>query len=150
MSVVPTQDFKTSVSTNSQNKPSSSVVSALPDTFRCQDGGATPLSTQTNGKHPLESKLKNWDQTQRNRDLEQYRRVFGIAEPMKREMELAIVQNTDFNPLSERAGSGLHQDILLNREACVDWEDVYPGSGIIGGVSMGMDVHGSIEKSLGI
>ncbi|SCU94715.1 LANO_0E07822g1_1 [Lachancea nothofagi CBS 11611] len=154
MSIVPNKNYRSAVSSTSSHHKTSNAAPALPDSLRNQNGGATPLSTQTNGKHPLETKLQSWDQTQRNRDLEQYRRVFGLAEPMKREMELAIVQNSDFNPLSQSTDSGfstsLHRDILLNREASVDWEDVYQGSGIVGGVSMGPDVHGAIEKSLGI
>ncbi|SCU87191.1 LAME_0D09120g1_1 [Lachancea meyersii CBS 8951] len=157
MSIVPNHNYRSTVSSTDGHQTASNAAPALPDTLRSQNGGATPLSTLVNGKHPLEPKLQNWDHTQRQRDLQQYRQVFGLAEPMKREMELAIVQNSDFNPLSlgtasssSNLTSGLHQDILRNREASVDWEDVYPGSVVSGGVSLGVDVHGAIEKSLGI
>ncbi|SCU93669.1 LAFA_0F17612g1_1 [Lachancea sp. 'fantastica'] len=158
MSIVPNQNYQTNVSSLSGSQPASNAAPALPDTLRSQNGGAAPLTSRMNGKHPLEAKLQNWDTTQRQRDLQQYRQVFGLAEPMKREMELAIVRNSDFNPLSLGTENGfsspasMHRDILLNREASVDWEDVYPGSSSmgIGGVSLGADVHGAIERSLNI
>ncbi|CEP61995.1 Ump1p LALA0_S04e05336g [Lachancea lanzarotensis] len=151
MSIVPNQNYHTNVSSLSGSQVASNAAPALPDTLRSQNGGAAPLTSRINGKHPLEAKLQNWDQTQRQRDLQNYRQVFGLAEPMKREMELAIVRNSDFAPLSSGT-AGMHEDILLNREANVDWEDIYPGSNSMGsgGVSLGADVHGAIEKSLNI
>lgn len=59
--------------------------------------------------------------------MEQYRRVFGSAEPIKREMDLQIVQSTDFVPSVLGGSSNVHRDILLNKDASVDWEDVYTG-----------------------
>lgn len=151
MSIVPKNSYKTSVSSVGDEQLASNAAPALSDRLRPQNGGSTPLSSQVNGKHPLEQRLKNWDQTQHERNLQQYRQVFGVAEPLKREMELQIVENTDFNPLASCANtSSLHRDILLNKEASVDWEDIYPGTGFSGGVNLGADVHGAIEKQLGI
>lgn len=64
-------------------------------------------------------------------------------------MELRIVESSDFNPLSS-AGGSIHRDILLNKEASVDWEDIYPGTGLASGVNLGADIHAKIEKQLGI
>lgn len=147
MNVVPPTDYKTSVSTADSKQSSSHALEALPDTFRQQEGGAIPLSSQLNDRHPLESRLQNWEQTQRSRQLEQYRQIFGIAEPMKRVMELEIVDRTDFNPLNQ---SSLHRDILLNKDASIDWEDVYPGTGLQSGNVLGDDVHATIERRTGI
>ncbi|QLL30870.1 hypothetical protein HG536_0A06850 [Torulaspora globosa] len=147
MNIAPSSNYKSSVSTADHQETSSNALSALPDTFRRQEGGAVPLSSQLSDRHPLETRVQNWEQTQRSRQLEQYRQIFGIAEPMKRVMQLEIVDRTDFNPLNQTA---LHRDILLNKEASVDWEDVYPGTGLRSGNVLGDDVHASIERSTGI
>lgn len=147
MNIVPRSDYRTSVSTADDKQTASNALKALPDTFRKQDGGAVPLSSQLNDRHPLEARLQHWEATQRDRQLEQYRQIFGIAEPMKRVMELEIVDRTDFNPLNQ---SALHRDILLNKDASIDWEDVYPGSGLRSGNVLGDDVHASIERRTGI
>lgn len=147
MNVVPQASFKSSVSTDQEKESVSSSLRTLPDTLRQQEGGAVPLSSQLNDRHPLEAHLQNWDATQRNRQLEQYRQLFGVAEPMKRVMELEIVERTDFNPLNQ---SSLHRDILLNKDASIDWEDVYPGVGLQSGLNLGSDVHAQIERQAGI
>lgn len=147
MNVVPTPDYKSSVSTDQKQETTSNALPTLPDTLRQQEGGAVPISSQLNDRHPLQSRLQNWEETQRNRQLEQYRQIFGIAEPMKRVMELEIVDRTDFNPLNQ---SSLHRDILLNKEASIDWEDVYPGSGLQSGNVLSDDVHAQIERQVRI
>lgn len=149
MNIVPPSSHKSTVSTAQDPSASSNAVSALPDTFRQQQGGAVPLSTQLNDRHPLESRLQNWEQTERKRQLEQYRQIFGVAEPMKRVMELEIVDRTDFNPLNH---SSLHHDILLNKDCTIGWEDVYPGTGLDSqsGNVLGDSVHSHIERRAGI
>ncbi|CAI4271684.1 BAF_collapsed_G0003690.mRNA.1.CDS.1 [Saccharomyces cerevisiae] len=148
MNIVPQDTFKSQVSTDQDKSVLSSAVPSLPDTLRQQEGGAVPLSTQLNDRHPLESTLKNWETTQRKRQMEQYRQIFGIAEPMKRTMEMEIVNRTDFNPFS--TNGSIHRDILLNKECSIDWEDVYPGTGLQASTMVGDDVHSKIEKQLGI
>lgn len=59
--------------------------------------------------------------------LEQYRRIFGAAEPIKRTMELKIVEQTDFMPNALGNASNVHRDILLNKDTSIDWEDIYTG-----------------------
>lgn len=147
MNIVPPSNFKSSISTDQDQKTTSNAIKTLPDTFRQQEGAAVPMTTQLNDRHPLESRLQNWEETQRNRQLEQYRQIFGIAEPMKRVMELEIVNRTDFNPLNH---SSLHADILLNKDSSIDWEDVYPSSGLQTGNVLNDDVHTQIERKAGI
>ncbi|AET40932.1 Ump1p Ecym_7079 [Eremothecium cymbalariae DBVPG len=148
MNVVPPSEYKTSVSTVSATEFRSNAVPSLPDTLRGQVG-ARPLNTQLNDRHPLETRVKNWDANEQKRKLEQYRQIFGVAEPMRRVMELEIVQQTDFNPIADP--SNIHRDILLNKEASIDWEDIYPDSaGLSGDITLSNDVHTKIEKSLGI
>lgn len=147
MNVVPESNFRTTVSTDQSPETVSNALRSLPDTLRQQEGGAVPLSSQLNDRHPLENRLQNWDATQRNRQLEQYRQIFGIAEPTKRAMELELVERTDFNPLNQ---SSLHRDILLNKDASIDWEDVYPGHNTTSGLNLGDDLHAHIERQVGI
>lgn len=40
--------------------------------------------------HPLEHRLKGWDEQQERVKMEGLRRAFGIAEPVRRGMELKI------------------------------------------------------------
>ncbi|CAH00142.1 Ump1p [Kluyveromyces lactis] len=146
MNIVPSPDFKSAVATDKGCEHQSNAVASLPDVFR-EQVGARPLNTQLNDRHPLESRVRNWDETQHKRQLEQYRQIFGVAEPMKRVMELKLVQNTDFNPLNQ---SNLHKDVLMNKEASIDWEDVYPTSDFASGMMVADDVHTKIEKRMGI
>ncbi|CCF59844.1 hypothetical protein KAFR_0I00630 [Kazachstania africana CBS 2517] len=151
MNIIPASSFQSSVSTAQNKELTSNAVDTLPDTFRMQEGGAVPLSTQMNDRHPLESKLRNWEQTERGRQMEQYRQVFGIAEPMKRVMELNIVKSTEFNPLNTSHHTSIHEDILLNKDNSVAWEDIYRNNdGLQSGMMVGNDVHTKIERSLGI
>lgn len=135
-----------SVSTTSHSDASHNVP-ALPDTLRQQQGPLS-IASQVNGRHPLEARLSNWESAQQATKLEMYRRVFGAADPIRRNMELSIVEATDFRPELLGGPDSMHRDILLNKEATVDWEDIYNGgfeSG--GGVS---DFHSEMERKLGI
>ncbi|CAR28919.1 hypothetical protein ZYGR_0U02780 [Zygosaccharomyces rouxii] len=146
MNVVPPSNFQSQVSTD--KGLSSNAIKSLPDTLRQQNGGSVPQSSQLSNRHPLEARLQNWEETQRKRQLEQYRQIFGIAEPMKRVMDLKLVEQTDFNPLNQ---SNLHRDILLNKDSSIDWEDVY-GEPLVSqsGNLLGDDVHAKIESHTGI
>lgn len=57
-------------------------------------------------------------------------RQFGIAEPVRRGMEMQIVQGGAWRP-SLLGGSlrdgGVHGDILSGRDCEVGWEDVFVG-----------------------
>lgn len=96
----------------------------------------------------MEARLHNWEETQQKTKLEMYRRVFGAAEPIRRTMELEIVDATDFRPELLGGPDSMHRDILLNREATVDWEDVYKG-GFEGGRGVS-DFHTEMERKMGI
>lgn len=125
--IVPSEDRPTDAK-NTNFGPAAPSAPGLIDTLRT---GKPPISisSKVNDIHPLENRLKNWDATQRQTQLETYRRLFGAAAPIKRELELDIVKKTDFRP--EILGNGAipspGQDILLNRETTVEWEDIYGG-----------------------
>lgn len=106
------------------------------------------IASKLNNRHPLESRIQNWEKTQQDTRMETYRRVFGAGEPIRRTMELNIVEATDFKPLVLGGSDTLHRDILLNRETTVDWEDIYKG-GFEAGANV-PDFHTEMEKKLGM
>jgi len=88
----------------------------------------------TTSFHPLEGRLTQWRAQQDTLKMELLRRQFGLAEPVKRGMELAIVRAGEWMPRCLAPGSGLgggigglHRDILEGRDTELDWEDVFTG-----------------------
>lgn len=63
--------------------------------------------------------------------MESLRRAYGIAEPVRRGMELKIVRDSTFRPavLGGMKGGNIHEDILTlgGRDSEVSWEDIFPG-----------------------
>lgn len=76
-------------------------------------------------KHPLEARLANWRATQDNLKMEMLRRTFGIAEPVRRGMELRIVGAGEWKPCVLGGSANLHSDILAGRDMDISWEDVF-------------------------
>lgn len=72
-----------------------------------------------------------WRATQDAMKMEGLRRAYGIAEPVRRGMELKIVRDGTFRPavLGGMRGGNVHEDILTigGRDAEVQWEDIYTG-----------------------
>jgi proteasome maturation protein len=60
--------------------------------------------------------------------MEMLRRQFGIAEPIRRGMELKTVKEGEWRPMALGGASGLHKDILEGRDTEIDWEDVFTGN----------------------
>lgn len=52
--------------------------------------GLQSVSAEVNGRHPLEARLKNWDETQQALKMESLMRVYGAQEPIRRGMEMKI------------------------------------------------------------
>lgn len=150
LNIVPSSNFKSQINSVENATHKSNSINALPDTLREQNGGCLPISTQLNEQHPLQQHLENYQANEHARTMEQYRQIFGIAEPLKRTMELNIVEKTDFNPINE---NHLHKDILRNKDCTIDWEDIYPGTmgkQIHDNIMLGDMTHSAIEKSLGL
>lgn len=84
--------------------------------------------------HPLEARLLAWRETQEAMKMESLRRAYGMAEPIRRGMELKIVRDASFTPMAlggPRANGGnLHEDILVlgGRDTEIGWEDVFHGN----------------------
>lgn len=105
-------------------------------------------------RHPLESRLKAWEATQENLRMESLRKTFGMAEPIRRGMELKITREGSWRPVCLGAGVGatgvgcasVHEDVLMGREASCDWEDVFTGEEQRGALG----VHEEMERKLKI
>lgn len=104
--------------------------------------------------HPLESRLSQWRSQQEGLKMEMLRRQFGVAEPVKRQMELSIVRAGEWQPAcltggfgGSGAGSGsLHADILSGRDCEIGWEDVFTGEEMRDQV----DFHVEMERRFGM
>ncbi|ODQ61818.1 hypothetical protein WICANDRAFT_76008 [Wickerhamomyces anomalus NRRL Y-366-8] len=125
--------------------PGAPSAPGIQDILR-SDEGPLNISSKINNRHPLESRIQNWETTQHELKLEQYRRIFGAAEPIKRTMELKIVEQTDFMPNALGNASNVHRDILLNKDTSIDWEDIYTGQNSF----QQRDFHSDLERKMGI
>lgn len=70
-----------------------------------------------------------WRATQERMKMEGLRRAYGIAEPVRRGMELKMVRDSTFRPavLGGTRNGVPHEDILRGSDAEIGWEDIYPG-----------------------
>ncbi|KAG9253235.1 proteasome maturation factor [Emericellopsis atlantica] len=77
--------------------------------------------------HPLEARLKNWEATQEALKMNTLRRTYGLAEPVRRGMELKMVRDSEWRPLALQNGAGksVHEDILMGRDDMITWEDIF-------------------------
>lgn len=130
MRIVPEAATTSSFSHTGNQTTSAPSAPGVHDTLR-HGVGQSPLeagSSKPVSAHPLEARLKNWEATQEAVRMETLKRTFGIAEPIRRGMELKIVRDGEWRPLA--LGSGLpsvHEDILRGREDTITWEDVFTG-----------------------
>lgn len=148
MRVVP-EDTNRSVVNSAELGTPAEHTPALHDVLKSGNGPVN-VASMINNRHPLESRIQNWDRNQQDFKMEMYRRTFGAGEPIKRSMELAIVDATEFRPLVLGNGTTncIHKEILLNKDSTVDWEDVYTGGLESGFVPK--DFHSEMEKRMGI
>ncbi|KAL6248150.1 hypothetical protein RBB50_004405 [Rhinocladiella similis] len=147
--IAPSSALPTSTTNTSSSKLSSSTTNTkdldrgapsapgLPDTLR---SSLSPSTSTTSSTHPLESRLANWTATQESTRMTLLRRNFGIAEPLRRGMELKMVRDADaFRPTVLGAPSRLHEDILTGKDDQISWEDIYSGQD---GMKLGLDASG--------
>lgn len=120
--------------------PSKGAPSApgLPDTLRNKITQQAPRGTPSENAstipssiHPLEARLIAWRETQDTLKMESLRRAYGMAEPIRRGMELKIVRDASFTPMAlggpRRNGGNVHEDILAlgGRDTELSWEDIF-------------------------
>lgn len=82
--------------------------------------------------------------------MESLRKTFGMAEPLRRGMELKITREGSWRPACLGGGAGssssVHEDVLRGREASCDWEDVFTSEEQRGALG----VHEEMERKLKI
>ncbi|KHJ36132.1 putative 20s proteasome maturation protein [Erysiphe necator] len=154
MRIVPLPNYPTKVSdldTKFTGAPSAPSVkdllrTGLGPTFTPSESAT--LSEPPVSNHPLEARIKKWEETQEELKMEGLRRTFGIAEPIRRGMELKIVREGSWKPacLGGGLGRSLHEDILMGTDTGCQWEDVFKGD-----VSRNiLGFHEEVERKLGM
>jgi len=86
--------------------------------------------------------------------MEALRKTYGMAEPIRRGMELKITREGSWRPACLGGGNGvtgigsssIHEDVLMGREAFCDWEDIFAGEEQRGA----LNVHQEMERKLKI
>ncbi|CAD6592150.1 MAG: hypothetical protein ASARMPRED_006052 [Alectoria sarmentosa] len=104
----------------------------------------TSQSHPTVSTHPLESRLAAWQSTQDSLKMNMLRRNFGIAEPVRRGMEMKICREGEWRPVCLGGSAGVGGDVLAGRDAELSWEDVYKGDE----TREGADFHSEMEAQL--
>jgi len=100
--------------------------------------GAAPDAAPLQSTHPLEARLAQWRATQDALKMEGLRRAFGIAEPVKRAMELQICRAGEWRPALLGPGAALSSDVLAGRDAEIGWQDVFKGMCALTGEELGL------------
>ncbi|KAH8679071.1 proteasome maturation factor UMP1 [Tricladium varicosporioides] len=132
MRIAPPSSHTSSFSHVKSSTSGAPSAPGLHDTLRAGVGPTSSSNTPNalpDSAHPLESRLKNWEATQEALKMEGYRRTFGIAEPIRRGMELKIAREGEWRPavLGGVGRGGVHEDILRGRDTEIAWEDVFVG-----------------------
>ncbi|GAA5880858.1 hypothetical protein JCM16303_005147 [Sporobolomyces ruberrimus] len=114
-----------SSSKNTISLSSTSNAHGLHDTLR--HGGPRSLASEISVKHPLQSRLGNWDQTRENLQMTLERNMFGLHAPVRLMMERQIVSSSK-TPLNfggmNKSRNNLGYEILLNRDEELTPQDV--------------------------
>lgn len=111
MSILP-KDFAT---TGCINPPKSLDIREIPQ----------PAVQTFNDSHPLENRVANWKANEEAFKMKLLQRTQGSAEPIRRTMELKIIEDSTFVPSLVGGPSNVHLDILKNTDTSIDWDDVY-------------------------
>jgi proteasome maturation protein len=114
--------------------------------------GPSPLTVgadKPTSAHPLEARLKAWEATREALRMETLRRAYGVAEPVRRQMELKIAREGQWKPMALGGGNvggmgSVHEDILAGRDDTITWEDVFTGEESRASVG----VHDEMERKL--
>lgn len=130
MRIAPAAGHTTTHSHLSLRSTGAPSAPGIHDTLRSGVGPSvtTAALSLPDSAHPLEARLKAWQNTQDALKMEGLRRTFGISEPVRRGMELKITREGEWRPaVLGTSGPGVHEDILNGREADCRWEDVFKG-----------------------
>ncbi|KAJ3255981.1 Pre-mRNA-splicing factor [Boothiomyces macroporosus] len=88
------------------------------DTFR---NGFRGITNEITNKHPLETRLAMWQETQQELKYEMLRQTQGIHAPIRLKMEKMLVGNVKRIPVGKTHNLGL--DILNGTDDTIDFED---------------------------
>jgi proteasome maturation protein len=122
-----------SYSSHTRVQTSAPSAPGLHDTLRANLGLTSSISAPDavpeppQSAHPLEARLTAWRGTADALKFSALRRTYGIAEPVKRGMELRIAGAGEWRPLMLGGGTPVHSDILSGRDWELGWEDVFGG-----------------------
>ncbi|KAF2869741.1 proteasome maturation factor UMP1-domain-containing protein [Massariosphaeria phaeospora] len=121
---------QTSLETSAPSAPGvhDSLRSRLAQTSAPATISSSSKSVELQSAHPLEARLVQWRETQDRMKMEMLRREFGIAEPIRRGMELKIAAAGEWRPAVLGGASGVHKAILEGRDTEIGWEDVFVGN----------------------
>ncbi|RKF58718.1 Proteasome maturation factor UMP1 [Erysiphe neolycopersici] len=154
MSIIPSPDHPSKYSDSNVNFASAHSAPIIQDLLQNGLGPTfTPLdsskpSEPSVSNHPLEARLKKWEETQEALKMEGLRRTFGIAEPIRRGMELKIVREGSWKPACLGGGfeRSLHEDILMGTDTGCQWEDIFKGD-----LSRNIpEFHQEVERKVGM
>lgn len=135
MRIAPSLDHPTTYSHLGPNSTGAPSAPGVKDILRDGLGPAvtslndTSISSPPESNHPLEHRLRKWEETQETLKMESLRRTFGLAEPLRREMELKMVREGSWKPLCLGGGleRSIHEDILMGTDTTCQWEDIFKG-----------------------
>lgn len=148
MRIVPANS-NPSTFTHTTHTSSAPSAPGIHDTLR-HGVGISPFDAKNNvpsSAHPLEARLKNWEATQEAMRMETLKRSFGMAEPIRRGMELKIVRDGEWRPMALGGGlPSVHEEILRGKDDTITWEDVFTGDELRGVAGF----HDEMEKKLKI
>ncbi|KAK4158241.1 proteasome maturation factor UMP1 [Chaetomidium leptoderma] len=148
--IVPADDHHNSFSHIAERSAGAPSAPGLHDTLRAGVGPSAFAADKPASGHPLEARLKSWEATRDALRMETLRRAYGVAEPVRRQMELKITRDGQWKPmalggLNSSGGLGsVHEEILSGRDDAITWEDVF--SGDEGRAVVG--VHEEMERKL--
>ncbi|MCJ1225024.1 hypothetical protein MMC12_001671 [Toensbergia leucococca] len=139
----------TTISTSTRSPPGAPSAPGIHDTLRAN---LTPIINPSSSApqpllsaHPLEARLARWQATQDDLKMTGLRRTFGIAEPVRRGMELRIAREGEWRPAVLGASAGISGDVLAGRDAEVAWEDVFKGDETREGVDFHTEMEGRLR-----
>lgn len=125
-------------------QPAKASISDTANSFGLHDTliyGPRNLTDEIKSTNPLQARLENWDETQRNLKLTMHRNIYGLHAPVRQLMERKIVSYNPHMPAMPR--SNIHLDILEGRDETLDVADFfssepYPTT----------DIHSEMERKL--
>ncbi|QSZ28499.1 hypothetical protein DSL72_002996 [Monilinia vaccinii-corymbosi] len=128
--IAPAANHTTTHSHLSPNTLGAPSAPGLHDTLRHGLGPTqnASLNSIPDSTHPLENRLKRWEETQEALKMSGLRRTFGMSEPIRRGMELKIAREGEWRPVVLGGGGpGVHEEILRGSDTSITWEDVFRG-----------------------